>query len=188
MRVRTDACCTARSSNRAGEDGSFAPLHGANADAGPQLDPAQPADGKALGYLVAAVWTGRYPQGAREGHSELVEPAVEPSGKESLAHGRFHAQLEQLAGDPSRRELDIATVEAFTIDLGANDVAAVLAAQVERSPLGATLADIEQAQATRGRERPSIPHDGGREEGPCKPWVLVLGLGLAVGVVVGGEG
>ncbi len=168
-------------------DPLLALVHGTSAYSAPEPDPSQPADRYALGRLVAAVWTGRYPQSAREGLPELPEPAVQLSGKERLAHGRFRLQLEQLARDPAQRELDIAGAEAFTNDLGAADGAADLAAQVERRPFAATLADIEKAQATRGGQPPSIRQDGGHEEGRLNPWPLVLGLGLAAGIVVGGE-
>jgi hypothetical protein len=56
--------------------------------------------------------------------------------------GRFRKQLEQLAGAPEDREIDLVAAEAIADDLGSSDGAAVLAKQVERSPYDAILTEI----------------------------------------------
>jgi hypothetical protein len=127
-------------------DPLLALVQATSAYAAPEADLGPAADRYALGRLVAAVWTARYPTSQRDGLPELPEPAVELSGKERLAHGRFRKQLERLAGDPEGRVIDLVAAEAIGDDLGATDGVAVLAGQVERSPFHASLTEIESAQ------------------------------------------
>ena len=143
-------------------DPLLALVQGTNAYAAHEADLGPPADRYALGRLVAAAWTDHYPTSQRDGLPELPEPSVQLSGKARLAHGRFKKLLEQLAGAPEGREIDLVAAEAIADDLGATDGAAVLAKQVARSPFHATLAEIEKAQkAPRSA--------GGASSTPCGP-------------------
>ncbi|HUB08592.1 MAG TPA: hypothetical protein VMB50_16420 [Myxococcales bacterium] len=106
--------------------------------------PEAAADRYALGRLVAAVWTGRYPESEREGMAALPEPALELAGKERLAHGKLRAQLERLAAPGGERAIDLAAAEAFVADLGGGR----LAEAVAQSPFRGKLAEIEALQAS----------------------------------------